>query len=53
MKKEISIGTYRTEVSELLFLAVITLLAAGVRISVRSFIAEDWSVYWSHWLSEL
>ena len=44
MKKEISIGTYRTEVSELLFLAVITLLAAGVRISVRSFIAEDWSV---------
>lgn len=53
MKKEISIGTYRTEVSELLFLAVITLLAVGVRISVRSFIAEDWSVYWSHWLAEL
>lgn len=53
MKKEISIGTYRTEVSELLFLAVLTLLAVGVRISVRSFIAEDWSVYWSSWLAEL
>lgn len=46
MKKKVS-------ASELLFLAVITLLAVGVRISVRSFVAEDWSVYWSHWLSEL
>lgn len=53
LKKKISIGTYQTEMSQLLFLAVITLLAVGVRISVRSFIAEDWSVYWSHWLAEL
>lgn len=46
MKKKVS-------ASELLFPAVLTLLAVGVRIFVRSFVAEDWSVYWSHWLSEL
>lgn len=53
MKKEISIGAYQTEVRSVLFLAVLTLLAAGVRISVRSFVADDWSIYWSSWLSEL
>lgn len=46
MKKKVS-------APDLLFLAVITLLAVGVRIGVRSFVAEDWSVYWSSWLSEL
>lgn len=46
MKKKVS-------APDLLFLAVITLLAVGVRICVRSFVAEDWSVYWSSWLSEL
>lgn len=53
LKKKISIGTYETEMTQLLFLAVMTLLAVAVRISVRSFIGEDWSVYWSHWLDEL
>lgn len=38
---------------ELLLVAVITLLAVCVRIQVRSFVAEDWSVYWSDWLSRL
>jgi Gpi18-like mannosyltransferase len=53
LKKNIFIGKHRTEVSEILFLAVITLLAAGVRISVRSFVADDWSIYWSDWLIQL
>jgi len=55
LKKNISIGKHKfdTEVSEVLFLAVITLLAVGVRISVRSFVADDWSIYWSSWLLEL
>lgn len=53
MNKKLSMETCRTEVPKLLFLAVITLLAVGVRISVRSFVADDWSIYWSHWLSEL
>ncbi|MBS6396756.1 MAG: hypothetical protein KH452_06350 [Clostridiales bacterium] len=53
LKKKISIGTYETEMSKLLFLAVITLLAASVRISVRSFVGDDWSIYWSSWLAEL
>lgn len=55
LKKNISIGKHRfeAEVSDVLFLAVLTLLAVGVRISVRTFVADDWSIYWSHWLSEL
>lgn len=53
MKKNISIGKYRIQVSEILFLAIITLLAAGVRVCARSFVADDWSIYWSSWLSEL
>lgn len=53
LNKHISIGKHQTEVSEVLFLAVLTLLAAGVRISVRSFVADDWSIYWSDWLSHL
>lgn len=53
LKKKISIGTFKAEMSELLFLAVLTVLAVGVRISVRTFVAEDWSVYWSDWLAKL
>lgn len=53
LKKKISIGTYHAEISELLFLAALTALAVGVRISVRTFVAEDWSVYWSDWLAKL
>lgn len=53
LKKKISIGTYQTEMSQLVFLAVITLLAISVRISVRTFVAQDWDWYWSVWLDEL
>lgn len=53
LKKKISIGKWKAEMPELLLLIVLTALAVVVRISVRSFIGEDWSVYWSHWLSEL
>lgn len=53
LNKKISIGKYRTEMSEILFLAALTLLAVGVRISVRSFVADDWSIYWSDWLARL
>lgn len=41
------------ERAEVLYLGVITLLAIAVRILVRSFVAEDWSVYWSSWLAQL
>ena len=53
LNRKISIGKYEIAASEALFLAALTLLAAAVRVAVRSFIAEDWSVYWSAWLSEL
>ena len=53
MKREFSIGKYRLLGAELLYLAVLTGLAAAVRISVRSFVADDWSIYWSNWLAEL
>ena len=53
LKKKISIGTYQTEMSQFVFLAVITLLAISVRISVRTFVAQDWDWYWSVWLDEL
>ena len=39
--------------SSILFLVIVTLLAVAVRISVRTFVAEDWSVYWSDWLRHL
>ena len=53
MKKEFSFGKYRASGGELLFLTVLTGLAAAVRILARSFVADDWSIYWSSWLSEL
>ncbi|MCI9008752.1 MAG: hypothetical protein HFI13_11665 [Lachnospiraceae bacterium] len=53
MKKEWTAGAYKVRGADVLFLAVITLLAVLVRILVRSYVAEDWTVYWSHWLSEL
>ena len=43
----------KKERSEMVFLVAITLLAVAVRILVRSFVAEDWSVYWSDWLLQL
>lgn len=43
----------KTEKSDLLFLVLITILAVAVRLAVRTFVAEDWSVYWSDWLTRL
>ena len=43
----------KTEKSDLLFLVLITILAVAVRLAVRTFVAEDWSVYWSDWLARL
>lgn len=40
----------KKERAELLLIVVLTLLAIAVRVMVRSFVAEDWSVYWSNWL---
>lgn len=43
----------KIEKTDLCFLLLITILAVAVRIMVRSFVAEDWSVYWSDWLARL
>ena len=43
----------KTKKSDLLFLVLITILAVAVRLAVRTFVAEDWSVYWSDWLARL
>ena len=43
----------KTKKSALLFLVLITILAVAVRLAVRTFVAEDWSVYWSDWLTRL
>lgn len=53
MKKEYLPGRCRLRGEELLFLASLTVLAALVRVQVRSFVADDWSIYWSSWLTEL
>lgn len=53
MEKEFSFGICRVKGAELLFLAALTVLAVLVRVQVRTFVAEDWSVYWSNWLLEL
>ena len=53
MKKEFSFGTCRVRGAEILFLMSLTVLAVLVRVQVRTFVAEDWSVYWSNWLLEL
>lgn len=53
MKKEWSLGGRKIRGADALFLAAVTLLAVLVRVLARSFVAEDWTVYWSSWLSEL
>lgn len=53
IKKEVSFGSYRIQGAELLFLAMVSVLAVLVRVQVRSFVADDWSIYWSSWLLEL
>lgn len=53
LKKKIPAGDCRIEVSQVLLLAALTLLAAGVRVLARSFVADDWTIYWSQWLLEL
>ncbi|MCD8241597.1 MAG: hypothetical protein LUD73_04180 [Lachnospiraceae bacterium] len=53
MEKKLSIGKYEVEVSQLFFLVGVTLLAAGVRICLRTFISDDWTIYWSDWLAQL
>ncbi len=44
---------HEMQISEFFFLAAVTLLTIGVRISVRTFVSEDWSVYFSGWLEQL
>ena len=51
--RKISFGKHEARASEWLFLAALTVLAVALRISVRSFVADDWSTYWSAWLAEL
>ena len=51
--RKISFGKQEARASEWLFLAALTVLAVALRISVRSFVADDWSTYWSAWLAEL
>ena len=53
MEKEVSIGKQKFQGEELLVLTVLTVLAVTVRVLVRSFVADDWSIYWSSWLLEL
>lgn len=53
MEKEISVGRWKMRGTELLFLTALTALAVLVRVQVRSFVADDWSIYWSSWLREL
>ncbi|MCD8363226.1 MAG: hypothetical protein LUC98_09780 [Lachnospiraceae bacterium] len=53
MEKKLSIGKHEIEASQLFFLAAVTLLALGVRVCLRSFISDDWTIYWSDWLSQL
>jgi len=39
--------------AELLFLALITLLAVAVRIATRTYVSEDWVVFWDDWFTQL
>ena len=52
MEKEILVGRWKMRGAELLFLTALTALAVLVRVQVRSFVADDWSIYWSSWLLE-
>lgn len=53
LNEEHSFGRWKVRGSEALYLALITVLAVMVRAAVRSFVAQDWTVYWSSWLQEL
>lgn len=53
LNKKMKLGGQELNVSDVLLLAVITVLAVWVRTAVRSFVAQDWTDYWSLWLEEL
>lgn len=53
LKRELTFGGYRITGSELIFLVFAGVLAVLVRVSLHSFVADDWSIYWSNWLMEL
>ncbi len=53
LEREIRIGKHRLAVREFLMLAILTFLAIGVRVSVRTFVSDDWTIYWSDWLARL
>ncbi|MDO4262327.1 MAG: hypothetical protein Q4C82_09625 [Eubacteriales bacterium] len=53
LKKKIKVGRGQIGVSDLLFLLLVTALAAWARAAVRTFVAQDWTDYWSLWLGEL
>lgn len=39
--------------TEYILLAAVTLLAVLVRVSVRSFVSDDWIIFWDDWLLQL
>jgi len=51
--KKISVGKWEIKISDILMLLLLTILAVSVRVLVRSFVSQDWSVYWSDWLKKL
>ena len=53
LNKKMKLGGQELNVSDVLLLAAITVLAVWVRTAVRSFVAQDWTDYWSLWLEEL
>lgn len=53
LNKKMKLGGQKLNVSDVLLLAAITVLAVWVRTAVRSFVAQDWTDYWSLWLEEL
>lgn len=53
LNKKMKLGGQELNVSDVLLLAAITVLAVWVRTAVRSFVAQDWTDYWRLWLEEL
>ena len=49
LNKKMKLGGQELNVSDVLLLAAITVLAVWVRTAVRSFVAQDWTDYWSLW----
>ena len=47
LNKKMKLGGQELNVSDVLLLAAITVLAVWVRTAVRSFVAQDWTDYWS------